>query len=481
MMTLPLERWLWGAAIAGIVAPVVGSGFLPAPLKTLSLFFSVGSAGALVSIECFGQDWRKYRKAERRIDERYLESAYGAEDDLIQAQADISHKQAIKEYILTHSDPSEWEHWLNHYEVASLAPLEIASARQLMGNESMVQMMPTQQSLTVPLGYMNQQGMDSIAHEERQNLELDVDWFDSWDKRSGIVCGESGDGKTFILKYVVYRFLQSNQQGKLYICDPDYGSSHGDAPPNDWYKLPLGRVVYIEVPDIIKVVNKVSSFVDQRVKETAIAVSEGEPKPEYEPILLVVDELPSIVARLDKEAVEEFLGAIGNILRRGLKQRVTFKLGTQSLAVRFIKLPQDVLRQIETVMLWRASQVKDNYDNLGIRPAIVDGMIGEVCELPQVLGDRFVCVTFAGKQLQIKGIPKLGEIKVEAPATEQETAIDEPTDEKRSDIYQHMKLWLAANLKATPQETRAEFLNQTGRPLNDQGLKALLEYLAKMD
>jgi hypothetical protein len=193
----------------------------------------------------------------------------------------------------------------------------------------------TPEGLVIPAGLMGQPTLEQEI-SDRASDELAIDWFSEWGKRCGVVCGESGDGKSFLLTNIVLAtFIRDHgSEGSVFICDPDYGSSHGDSEPNTWLDLNVGQHIFVEYADCFKTLLGVSKLVEDRVKETrdhTIAnkgKSEKTPKPKFPPVLFIMDELPALMAAWTDSEQAEAIVAVRNILRRGLKQNVTFKVGT---------------------------------------------------------------------------------------------------------------------------------------------------------
>lgn len=468
---------LIGGLAGGLILPMMLTGQMPKWAKTLCLSTSLGCGAALTTLAFNRSSQRhtEYTGAIDRAQKEVLDASLQHEVGLHKAAQKMLTKHKLKELILQ-MPVEEALHWLNYYKMADLTPSEYYGLQQVID-------VPAQSvgdsTVNIPHGLMEQQTLQDAIQD---GVELSVDWFRQWERRSGIVCGESGDGKTKLLLYVLAQFLnrvseEFDGKGKVYICDPDYGSSHGDEPPNTWYNLPLDKVIFIKPESIYAAVELVSKEVDRRADETAIAVSKGQSKPQFEPILLIVDEAPNInsaLHRLSSDKADNFVGFLSNILRRGLKQGVTFKIGTQTLAVGTGKgglgIPQDILRQVEVVMLYRASQVKENYKNLGIRDGLTDVAVDQISSLPKQVGDRFCCVTFLEKQLAVQGIPMIGKFEVQHPTSTQD--VHTPlTVEKLVAIMQD---WVAKFEEFPDDSTILGKLKElTGKDFTKSGLEAI--------
>lgn len=264
---------------------------------------------------------------------------------------------------------------------------------------------------------------DRLAESFIAAQGLTTDWFQGFEKRSAVICGESKDGKSFLLNWRVQRFLETHPDGEVLIGDIDYGSSHEGTEPNTWGGLPVGNVVLIEPAEITNAIFYVSDTVDQRAKSTAQAVKTGAPRPKYKPILLAIDEWCSYWDTLDEDQQEHIIKALRNICDRGIKQgEVVFVLGLHDLSVGMTGLPRALLRKMEVVLLFRASQSPRNYDNIDPQPRQVQEVINRIGALPKTVRGLRPCVTYSDKQLTVKAIPQLELSPVEY------VALDAPID-----------------------------------------------------
>lgn len=340
------------------------------------------------------------------------------------------------------------------------------------------------EGLEMPAGLMNQMTLEQTI-SDRASEELAIDWFPKWGHRCGIVCGESRDGKTFMLVNVVLAgFIREyGDRGLVYICDVDYGSSHDDSPPNTWLDLEIDRHVFTEYNQCFKVLLAVSKLVEDRVQQSKQISKDNQknktknPTPMYDPVLFIIDELPALMAAWTDGEQDEAIVAIANILRRGLKQNVSFKIGTQTLAVSRTKINKDILQQTELVLLWGSAQMPDNYLNIGLLPGKAAKIVEEVSLYPRRTNDRYVCVRFAEKKLQIAGIPIVAPVVI---VSESARPAAETLEVERSedDVYETLRVFWKANPGADIALIR-EFTKLTGRGMDGQQLEALKQYLEK--
>lgn len=251
----------------------------------------------------------------------------------------------------------------------------------------------------VPMGEL-------IARRLEQQGQLSTDWVSEFSRRSACIVGESGDGKTHTLLWRLAEFIKANPDGQLHVCDIDYGSGHGGG-SNTWLGLPLESVVHTEDSEILDTILAVSDEVSQRAHETKLAIAAGEPKPEYQPILLLVDEWVVTAEMWTKPQRETALSALKNIVHRGLKQGVQCVLGMHSLAVNQSYIPKGLVQHLEVLFLWRAAQNADNFSNLPISPAAAQEIAEAFKGYPRELGGVRSAIAFLNRELSIKGIPHL--------------------------------------------------------------------------
>ncbi|MBD2025255.1 hypothetical protein [Leptolyngbya sp. FACHB-711] len=245
---------------------------------------------------------------------------------------------------------------------------------------------------------------DRIAEQFINRTGLKSDWFDSFESRPFVVCGESGDGKTFLLKYRVQRFIQAYPDGELLICDIDYGSSHKGSEPNTWFGLPVGKVVQVEPEDITATIKYVADELEARAKSSH--QTEGD-RPQKKPLLLVIDEWVSYYQSLSGKEQDEVIELIRKFNVRGLKQNVHVVLGLHSLAVGETGLDKALIRKFDVLMLRRAAQEPDNYMNIGATSDRVSAAIDRIRGLPKVIKGLRPCVVYADKELSVKALPHL--------------------------------------------------------------------------
>jgi hypothetical protein len=254
----------------------------------------------------------------------------------------------------------------------------------------------------------------TLASRIEQKASLSTDWMPEFAKRSAIIVGESDDGKTHTLLWRLKAFIEAHPEGEIHIGDIDYGSSHGKR-PNTWFDLPLDSVVHTDPAEILDALLLVDTEVSERAERTKDAIATKRSKPTFKPILLLIDEWVNTVDYWRTDQREQALKALKNITHRGLKQNIQVVLGMHSLAVSQSGISKGLLQHLEVLLLWRAAQNPDNYDNLPPSRATVNAIVEHFKPYPQSIGAVRACVAYFDKRLSIRGIPHLN-IQVELVA-----------------------------------------------------------------
>lgn len=268
-----------------------------------------------------------------------------------------------------------------------------------------------------------------LAERFVKSQGLRDEWFSSFCDRPFVIVGESGDGKTYLLRWSLQQFLQQYPNGKVYIADIDYGLAHKGSQPNDWFGLPVDSVCFITPESITGM-----------LKELAEMLEEGESNA---PVLLLVDEWVSYIQSLPKPKQEEVITTVRNLQIRGLKRNFNFVLGLHSLAAGECLLDTAILRRFDVLYLYRASQEKRNYDNIGASSQAIASCIERMNGLSRVVRGLRPCVVYAEKELNVRALPDLSipqiEI-VEAPNIDpDEQWLDDAwTVDIEAQIYSHM-------------------------------------------
>ena len=227
---------------------------------------------------------------------------------------------------------------------------------------------------------------------DRQGVS--TDWFNGFEKRCAILVGESKDGKTYLLKWRLQRFIQANPEGhEYYIGDIDYGRCHEGDTPNTWFDSPVGQAVFTTAESIAQKVNHIAQM-----------IREGRDAPV--PTLIILDELVDTMEDLDRETLEQFMRDLKTIKNRGLKAgNITFVLGLHSTTVGETGIPLWMLRGVETIWLYRAAQEMANFRHLTNSDA--EECCKQIARLPQSFNGLRPCIVYSEKKISVRAIPHL--------------------------------------------------------------------------
>ncbi|MBE9160671.1 hypothetical protein IQ265_28180 [Nodosilinea sp. LEGE 06152] len=244
-----------------------------------------------------------------------------------------------------------------------------------------------------------------IAKRMEQTQALKTNGMELFAKaKSGLILGDTGDGKTQLLNYLAAAFLQVNPQGKLQIGDLDYGSSHGDAPPNTWMGLPVSNVVMIEHHDILASIIDAGEEVQRRSAATKKAIAAGEPAPKFEAQLLLIDEWVSFLSEVDKDHREPLAKALNDIVIRGKKQNVFAFLACHDASVKSLGIDQAKLSRWNVLALWKWVNQAKSTDVTNLPQGFADAQ-AKLKGMPRQVGETFSAIAYVDSAWSVVGVP----------------------------------------------------------------------------
>lgn len=138
-----------------------------------------------------------------------------------------------------------------------------------------------------------------------------------------LVCGGTGSGKTYFLNYLILEFLK--KQSELYICDPK-NSDLGQL------KAYLGaNKVATDGNNIAKICRLANKAMEQRYTEmnNNFVYGSNYIDHNYNPIVLIFDELGAFRASADKKTYDETMSYLKAIILKGRQAGVFVILATQ--------------------------------------------------------------------------------------------------------------------------------------------------------
>ena len=222
--------------------------------------------------------------------------------------------------------------------------------------------------------------------------------------KSGLLLGDTGDGKTRLLNWLIAHFMHTHQNHELLIGDIDYGSSHGNAEPNTWMDLPVGSVVLIEPEEIYQAILDTADQVESRATATRRAIAEKRKAPTFRPKLLVIDEWITFYADHSEKQQQALAEALNKIVVRGVKQQVYGFLACHDASVGSIGISQAKMSRWNVLALykWVCQAKATDVTNL---PKGFDTVSEKLKVLPRQVGESFSAMVYVDSQWQLAGIP----------------------------------------------------------------------------
>lgn len=184
-----------------------------------------------------------------------------------------------------------------------------------------------------------------------QQQELGTDWLADLADRGNVgVLGDQGEGKSFILRYLAYRFVEQHRgQCRIYIHDIEDGQGHGAK--HSWFGWPHGSIVFTRPDDLPQIVCAIDKAIDE---------------PDFLPTLLLVDEFNNVLDELDTEAIALIDRGLKRIRNRGKKRNVHFAFGTQDINVADLGLNRAAIKRLSWIVLPKMAGSPGNFANLDL-------------------------------------------------------------------------------------------------------------------
>ncbi|HEY9866392.1 MAG TPA: type IV secretory system conjugative DNA transfer family protein, partial [Candidatus Obscuribacterales bacterium] len=150
------------------------------------------------------------------------------------------------------------------------------------------------------------------------------------------ITGGTGSGKSKLLGLVISQWLERNQDGQLFIADPNYGKPDPDGFLNNWFGLDSK---WIKQPDdeIDALIDHVHTQLDERIKACVDGARNGAKKiseieVDLTPICLICEEFDSIVERYKKDKSDRFEKLV-EIIKQGRGYKIKLIPVGQSASV----------------------------------------------------------------------------------------------------------------------------------------------------
>lgn len=177
------------------------------------------------------------------------------------------------------------------------------------------------------------------AIENRIESYQDMGWAALMRRRSKMVIGASGSGKTVWELLEVNGFIADHPEGRILICDENYGKPVFGDVPNTWLNLPKEQFIRDDATSIFDGICEFWGELQRRkreAKEKTTAMSKGEIPPQplsWQPWFLLIDEgsvTLDAIARMDEEWGEEAVKKCGDLLFEGRAYNMQLTFVTQS-------------------------------------------------------------------------------------------------------------------------------------------------------
>lgn len=225
--------------------------------------------------------------------------------------------------------------------------------------------------------------------------ELGTDWLAELADSGNVgVLGDQGEGKSFILRYLAYRFVERHGGNcRVYIHDIEDGQGHGAK--HSWFGWPRGSVVFTAPDELPAIVQEIDG---------AIAA------PDFLPTLLLVDELNNCLDELDADQIGIIDQGLKRIRNRGKKRGIHFAFGTQDINVADLGLNRAAIKKLSWIVLPKMAGSPGNFANLDLSDeakAERKAAYAQLKALPKVEG-QYPCLLYHNRHWSLRGIPALG-------------------------------------------------------------------------
>ena len=237
-----------------------------------------------------------------------------------------------------------------------LAAVSLFAWDTVSGFKGMVQ--SEQAIVTAPVqavaGALFDQAQSSLVKFEFRaggTQELGTDWLaDLADSGNVGVLGDQGEGKSFILRYLAYRFVERHGGNcRVYIHDIEDGQGHGAK--HSWFGWPRGSVVFTAPDELPAIIQEIDQAIDT---------------PDFLPTLLLVDELNNCLDELDTDQIGITDQGLKRIRNRGKKRGIHFAFGTQDVNVADLGLNRAAIKKLSWIVLPKMAGSPGNFANLDL-------------------------------------------------------------------------------------------------------------------
>ncbi len=267
------------------------------------------------------------------------------------------------------------------------------------------------------------------AIETRIESYRDMSWAAQMRRRSKMVIGASGSGKTVWELLEVHGFITDNPEGRILICDENYGKPVFGDVPNTWLNLPKDRFIRDDATSIFDALCEFWNELQRRKREakslaSAIANGEAEPRPlKWQPWFLLIDEgsvTLDAIARMDAGWGEEAVKKCGDLLFEGRAYEIGFTFVTQSPYKEDHDFGRGRMQQMNFLVLGPSATDPEVLRMIPGMGTTAKHWVAEIERVRQHPGCERACLVKLGQEyppFSIRVVPQvnLAELQVELP------------------------------------------------------------------
>ena len=268
------------------------------------------------------------------------------------------------------------------------------------------------------------------ALEAKIEAYQDMSWAPAMRRRSKMVLGASGSGKTIWELYEVYGFITDNPEGKIVICDENYGKQIFGDIPNTWLNLPKDLFIRDDAPSIFDAINEYWTELQRRKKEAkqlATAIASGETQTRslsWQPWFLLLEEGPvtlDAIARLEEEWGTEATDKCSDLLFEARAYNIQFTFVAQSPFKDDHDFGRGKMQQFNYLVLGPSAVDTEVLSRIpGIGAGKAKSWVEKIERVREIKGCERACLVKLGQEqpaFSIRVVPEvnLESLKVELP------------------------------------------------------------------
>lgn len=247
---------------------------------------------------------------------------------------------------------------------------------------------------------------------KKSGRTLSTDWIEEIAGKSNLgLLGDQGEGKSFLLRYILYQFLRSHDfnlsKCRVYIHDMENGLGHGEK--STWLGL-NDSYVYSDPDDFVSILQDIERTID---------------RPDFIPTLLITDEFNNLLDELSKEQRETVDTVLKAIRNRGKKRKIHLVFSTQDINVSDLGLNQAIIRKMDWIIYPKMCQAA-NFRNFNLSTDCEAHRAKLTTELKSIdrVSGIFPVLLYRDKSFSLVRIPDLTGLPTELPTETELTPMD---------------------------------------------------------